>query len=150
MFQFSLQEVLEFRQEKLEECEREYLKAAQELKQARAKQEALGEERRETIDSLRDRQEAGISPGESWIFQNYIEDMDARAFDLAKETWQCEQIMQYKRDDYLLARREVEVMEKLREQEFRGYQYKERKNEEKMLNDLAIFKYRGHSKTKQA
>lgn len=146
MFRFSLQEVMDFRMESLLNAEQEYLEANRELNDALSRLDQVKHERESTVRSLQKKQDDGISPGESWIYQNYLVELDTKAFDMGAEAQMLRDQVNEKREVYQTAHKDVDVMEKLRDKELKEFQYNELKNEEKMLNDLAIFKFRDQAK----
>ena len=157
MFRFSLQQVLEYRQEVQKSCEREYFQARERLEQAEAEREALEVERQSVAGQLA-ALAAGGSPASGEVFsperylmhQHYLDELTAKiaAKILEGELLQVE--AEKKRAILIEALRDVEIMEELKKEELKEDEYFERKNEEKMMSDLAIFNFNQRRREKIA
>ena len=157
MFRFSLQQVLEYRQELQRNCERELFIARERLEQARREQEALETERRIVAEKQAALAAGGqtlgvaaFSPGNYMIHQEYLDELSVMIERKALEIEQLRAAAEEKRAALIEAMRDVEIMEELKKEELKEYEYAERKTEEKALSDLAIFNFNQRRREKIA
>jgi flagellar export protein FliJ len=141
MFHFSLQQVLDYRSEIQGDCEREFYRAQQELNQALEVHVRLVNERMKVARQMADKLAEGASLDFYLLCQTYLNDLKERIERKQVEVSRLEEIAEQRRQVLVEAMREVETMEQLRKQELEEYAYQERKDEEKAMNDVAIFSF---------
>jgi flagellar export protein FliJ len=157
MFRFSLQQVLEYRQELQRGCERVFFMARERMEQAIGERQALETERRAVAKKQAELAAGGptlgvavFSPGNYMIHQEYLDELSER---IERKTLEVEQLRaeaEKKRAVLIEAMRDVEIMAALKKEELKDYEYAERKNEEKALSDLAIFNFNQRRREKIA
>ncbi|MBN1517311.1 flagellar export protein FliJ [Candidatus Sumerlaeota bacterium] len=150
MFHFSLEEVLEYRLTLQDERQREYTAAQSRLNDAEQFREALRHARVDAAMDLSLCAEHGIPPHEYLLRQRHLDGLALQIRDQDERVVQLRRIAEIRRQHLVEALREVETLEALKKEELKAYEYDERRQEMKEMNDFAVFQFSRREREKNA
>ena len=141
MFAFKYQSVLLYREHQESEQQAAYLAARQRLQDA---QQLLGryrEEWRSCLDQWRDFQQRNVSVRRIQLCQRYMMQLRVEITRQAEEVKTCVAAVDTARDAFLAVRREREKIERLREHDYRQFQYTQKHREQKQTDDISTIRF---------
>lgn len=131
-FTFSLQKVLEFRENTKKQAEVEFGKSMAEENRIQQTLDMIAQQQVNTMAA------SNGSTDISYIYgvNNYLNLLNQRKEQLLEELTQAHMITEQKREIMIDASREFKVMEKLKENQFEQWQKETKKAQEKELDDI--------------
>ena len=137
-FTFSLIEVLEHRQVREEEAQREYGLAMAALSEARSALDTIQEDVTARSGQIRRAMIAGITLPERELWEGYIQSRISDASQAGEAVLRADQLAQAKRNLLVKAMQQREILEKLREDERRAWERMEASAELKRFDEIAV------------
>ncbi len=135
-FQFSLETVLDYKQQVLSALQTEH---AQALAQLRAQEEVLHglEEQYQQTDTQFSRQKMeGIAVGAALDYERYLRVMEHKIQEELRQLERLKRQEEDKRDQVVVARQDTSSLEKLREKKLDSYNKAVQKGEEAMIDEM--------------
>ena len=140
VFTFKLQKILEL---KLRQEDEKKNQIASLMKSIRTKEEEIKliyEDKKQKEYNLSETRNKGISILEIRNINQYLSFLDKRINALRFEISSLESNLALKRNEYLELQKERKTFEKLKEKDFEKYLYHEKKEEEKIIDQIVTFK----------
>ena len=138
-FRFKLQRVLDLKLKQEDEKKNQIATLMQAIKTKEDELEALISEKKQKEFSLNDNRKRGISILEIRNINQYLLFLDKKINTLRFEISSLESNLNQKRQEYLELQKERKTFEKLKEKDYEKYLYKEKKEEEKMIDQIVTF-----------
>ena len=138
-FRFKLQRVLELKLKQEDEKKNQIATLMQAIKTKEDELEALISEKKQKEFSLNDNRKRGISILEIRNINQYLLFLDKKINTLRFEISSLESNLNQKRQEYLELQKERKTFEKLKEKDYEKYLYNEKKEEEKMIDQIVTF-----------
>jgi len=142
-FRFSMQKVLEYREQQEEEAKVRMASAQRRLLDARSQEAAVQSEMTQALDRLN--QINMVQQGERWLQEQYIKGLQSDLAAAALQTRMAEQVADEARA--LLAARAMDrkLLEKLKEHKKKHYQREESLKEQRFNDEIATLRYKAPS-----
>ncbi|SKB26904.1 flagellar FliJ protein [Acetoanaerobium noterae] len=138
-FRFKLQRVLDLKLKQEDEKKNQIVTLMQAIKIKEEELEALISEKKQKEFSLNDNRKRGISILEIRNINQYLLFLDKKINTLRFEISSLESNLNQKRLEYLELQKERKTFEKLKEKDYEKYLYNEKKEEEKMIDQIVTF-----------
>ncbi|MBP8762815.1 flagellar export protein FliJ [Acetoanaerobium noterae] len=138
-FRFKLQRVLDLKLKQEDEKKNQIATLMQAIKTKEDELEALISEKKQKEFSLNDNRKRGISILEIRNINQYLLFLDKKINTLRFEISSLESNLNQKRLEYLELQKERKTFEKLKEKDYEKYLYNEKKEEEKMIDQIVTF-----------
>ena len=138
-FRFKLQRVLDLKLKQEDEKKNQIATLIQAIKTKEDELEALISEKKQKEFSLNDNRKRGISILEIRNINQYLLFLDKKINTLRFEISSLESNLNQKRLEYLELQKERKTFEKLKEKDYEKYIYNEKKEEEKMIDQIVTF-----------
>lgn len=138
-FRFKLQRVLDLKLKQEDEKKNQIATLMQAIKTKEEELEALISEKKQKEFSLNDNRKRGISILEIRNINQYLLFLDKKINTLRFEISSLESNLNQKRLEYLELQKERKTFEKLKEKDYEKYLYNEKKEEEKMIDQIVTF-----------
>ena len=138
-FRFKLQRVLDLKLKQEDEKKNQIATLMQAIKTKEDELEALSSEKKQKEFSLNDNRKRGISILEIRNINQYLLFLDKKINTLRFEISSLESNLNQKRLEYLELQKERKTFEKLKEKDYEKYLYNEKKEEEKMIDQIVTF-----------
>lgn len=138
-FRFKLQRVLDLKLKQEDEKKNQIATLMQAIKTKEDELEALINEKKQKEFSLNDNRKRGISILEIRNINQYLLFLDKKINTLRFEISSLESNLNQKRLEYLELQKERKTFEKLKEKDYEKYLYNEKKEEEKMIDQIVTF-----------
>ena len=138
-FRFKLQRVLDLKLKQEDEKKNQIATLMQAIKTKEDELEALISEKKQKEFSLNDNRKRGISILEIRNINQYLLFLDKKINTLRFEISSLESNLNQKRLEYLELQKETKTFEKLKEKDYEKYLYNEKKEEEKMIDQIVTF-----------
>ena len=138
-FRFKLQRVLDLKLKQEDEKKNQIATLMQAIKTKEDELEALISEKKQKEFSLNDNRKRGISILEIRNINQYLLFLDKKINTLRFEISSLESNLNQKRLEYLELQKERKTFEKLKEKNYEKYLYNEKKEEEKMIDQIVTF-----------
>ena len=138
-FRFKLQRVLDLKLKQEDEKKNQIATLMQAIKTKEDELEALISEKKQKEFSLNDNRKRGISILEIRNINQYLLFLDKKINTLRFEISSLESNLNQKRLEYLELQKERKTFEKLKEKDYEKYLYNEKKEEEKMIDQIFTF-----------
>ena len=138
-FRFKLQRVLDLKLKQEDEKKNQIATLIQAIKTKEDELEALISEKKQKEFSLNDNRKRGISILEIRNINQYLLFLDKKINTLRFEISSLESKKKKKRLEYLELQKERKTFEKLKEKDYEKYLYNEKKEEEKMIDQIVTF-----------
>ena len=138
-FRFKLQRVLDLKLKQEDEKKNQIATLMQAIKTKEDELEALISEKKQKEFSLNDNRKRGISILEIRYINQYLLFLDKKINTLRFEISSLESNLNQKRLEYLELQKERKTFEKLKEKDYEKYLYNEKKEEEKMIDQIVTF-----------
>ena len=138
-FSFKLQRVLDLKLKQEDEKKNQIATLMQAIKTKEDELEALISEKKQKEFSLNDNRKRGISILEIRNINQYLLFLDKKINTLRFEISSLESNLNQKRLEYLELQKERKTFEKLKEKDYEKYLYNEKKEEEKMIDQIVTF-----------
>ena len=138
-FRFKLQRVLDLKLKQEDEKKNQIETLMQAIKTKEDELEALISEKKQKEFSLNDNRKRGISILEIRNINQYLLFLDKKINTLRFEISSLESNLNQKRLEYLELQKERKTFEKLKEKDYEKYLYNEKKEEEKMIDQIVTF-----------
>ena len=138
-FRFKLQRVLDLKLKQEDEKKNQIATLMQAIKTKEDELEALISEKKQKEFSLNDNRKRGISILEIRNINQYLLFLDKKINTLRFEISSLESNLNQKRLEYLEQQKERKTFEKLKEKDYEKYLYNEKKEEEKMIDQIVTF-----------
>ncbi|WP_347450848.1 flagellar export protein FliJ [Acetoanaerobium noterae] len=138
-FRFKLQRVLDLKLKQEDEKKNQIATLIQAIKTKEDELEALISEKKQKEFSLNDNRKRGISILEIRNINQYLLFLDKKINTLRFEISSLESNLNQKRLEYLELQKERKTFEKLKEKDYEKYLYNEKKEEEKMIDQIVTF-----------
>ena len=138
-FRFKLQRVLDLKLKQEDEKMNQIATLMQAIKTKEDELEALISEKKQKEFSLNDNRKRGISILEIRNINQYLLFLDKKINTLRFEISSLESNLNQKRLEYLELQKERKTFEKLKEKDYEKYLYNEKKEEEKMIDQIVTF-----------
>ena len=138
-FRFKLQRVLDLKLKQEDEKKNQIATLMQAIKTKEDELEALISEKKQKEFSLNDNRKRGISILEIRNINQYLLYLDKKINTLRFEISSLESNLNQKRLEYLELQKERKTFEKLKEKDYEKYLYNEKKEEEKMIDQIVTF-----------
>lgn len=138
-FRFKLQRVLDLKLKQEDEKKNQIATLMQAIKTKEDELEALISEKKQKEFSLNDNRKRGISILEIRNINQYLLFLDKKINTLRFEISSLESNLNQKRQEYLELQKERKTFEKLKEKDYEKYLYNEKKEEEKMIDQIVTF-----------
>ena len=138
-FRFKLQRVLDLKSKQEDEKKNQIATLIQAIKTKEDELEALISEKKQKEFSLNDNRKRGISILEIRNINQYLLFLDKKINTLRFEISSLESNLNQKRLEYLELQKERKTFEKLKEKDYEKYLYNEKKEEEKMIDQIVTF-----------
>ena len=138
-FRFKLQRVLDLKSKQEDEKKNQIATLMQAIKTKEDELEALISEKKQKEFSLNDNRKRGISILEIRNINQYLLFLDKKINTLRFEISSLESNLNQKRLEYLELQKERKTFEKLKEKDYEKYLYNEKKEEEKMIDQIVTF-----------
>lgn len=141
-YKFRLQRILDlkFRQEEDKKAQiAEVMKQIQDKKQER---EGLEAERNQKARQMENIVAEGALIQELQNLSRYDYYLSQCIFSIKKELEYLEKVLEQRKEEYMQARKERKSYENLREKDIEKYYYREKKEEEKMIDQIVTFQKR--------
>ena len=138
-FRFKLQRVLDLKLKQEDEKKNQIATLMQAIKTKEDQLEALISEKKQKEFSLNDNRKRGISILEIRNINQYLLFLDKKINTLRFEISSLESNLNQKRLEYLELQKERKTFEKLKEKDYEKYLYNEKKEEEKMIDQIVTF-----------
>ena len=138
-FRFKLQRVLDLKLKQEDEKKNQIATLMQAIKTKEDELEALISEKKQKEFSLNDNRKRGISILEIRNINQYLLFLDKKINALRFEISSLESNLNQKRLEYLELQKERKTFEKLKEKDYEKYLYNEKKEEEKMIDQIVTF-----------
>ena len=138
-FRFKLQRVLDLKLKQEDEKKNQIATLMQAIKIKEEELEALISEKKQKEFSLNDNRKRGISILEIRNINQYLLFLDKKINTLRFEISSLESNLNQKRLEYLELQKERKTFEKLKEKDYEKYLYNEKKEEEKMIDQIVTF-----------
>ena len=138
-FRFKLQRVLDLKLKQEDEKKNQIATLMQAIKTKEDELEALISEKKQKEFSLNDNRKRGISILEIRNINQYLLFLDKKINTLRFEISSLESNLNQKRLEYLELQKERKTFEKLKEEDYEKYLYNEKKEEEKMIDQIVTF-----------
>lgn len=138
-FRFKLQRVLDLKLKQEDEKKNQIATLMQAIKTKEDELEALIIEKKQKEFSLNDNRKRGISILEIRNINQYLLFLDKKINTLRFEISSLESNLNQKRLEYLELQKERKTFEKLKEKDYEKYLYNEKKEEEKMIDQIVTF-----------
>ncbi len=140
-FTFSLQRVLDIRQQQEEQAKLEVAQAQARYQDAVAATERIRESLQAHTDEWRRKSEAGANTNEFWLFQTYatslerdVHESEARQIELAKE-------LNAKRRELVQRSKETKLLEKLKLRQEQRHAAEEQRLEQGQLDEMSTIRH---------
>jgi len=138
-FRFKLQRVLDLKLKQEDEKKNQIATLMKAIKNKEDELEALISEKKQKEFSLNDNRKRGISILEIRNINQYLLFLDKKINTLRFEISSLESNLNQKRQEYLELQKERKTFEKLKEKDYEKYLYNEKKEEEKMIDQIVTF-----------
>ena len=138
-FRFKLQRVLDLKLKQEDEKKNQIATLMKAIKTKEDELEALISEKKQKEFSLNDNRKRGISILEIRNINQYLLFLDKKINTLRFEISSLESNLNQKRLEYLELQKERKTFEKLKEKDYEKYLYNEKKEEEKMIDQIVTF-----------
>ena len=138
-FRFKLQRVLDLKLKQEDEKKNQIATLMQAIKTKEDEIEALISEKKQKEFSLNDNRKRGISILEIRNINQYLLFLDKKINTIRFEISSLESNLNQKRLEYLELQKERKTFEKLKEKDYEKYLYNEKKEEEKMIDQIVTF-----------
>ncbi|WP_313568186.1 flagellar export protein FliJ [Acetoanaerobium noterae] len=138
-FRFKLQRVLDLKLKQEDEKKNQIATLMQAIKTKEDELKALISEKKQKEFSLNDNRKRGISILEIRNINQYLLFLDKKINTLRFEISSLESNLNQKRLEYLELQKERKTFEKLKEKDYEKYLYNEKKEEEKMIDQIVTF-----------
>ena len=138
-FRFKLQRLLDLKLKQEDEKKNQIATLMQAIKTKEDELEALISEKKQKEFSLNDNRKRGISILEIRNINQYLLFLDKKINTLRIEIRSMESNLNQKRQEYLELQKERKTFEKLKEKDYEKYLYNEKKEEEKMIDQIVTF-----------
>ena len=138
-FRFKLQRVLDLKLKQEDEKKNQIATLMQAIKTKEDELEALISEKKQKEFSLNDNRKRGISILEIRNINQYLLFLDKKINTLRFEISSLESNLNQKRLEYLELQKERKTFEKLKEKDYEKYLSNEKKEEEKMIDQIVTF-----------
>ena len=138
-FRFKLQRILDLKLKQEDEKKNQIATIMQAIKTKEDELEALTSEKKQKEFSLNDNRKRGISILEIRNINQYLLFLDKKINTLRFEISSLESNLNQKRLEYLELQKERKTFEKLKEKDYEKYLYNEKKEEEKMIDQIVTF-----------
>ena len=138
-FRFKLQRVLDLKLKQEDEKKNQIATLMQAIKTKEDELEALSSEKKQKEFSLNDNRKRGISILEIRNINQYLLFLDKKINTLRFEISSLESNLNQKRLEYLELQKERKTFEQLKEKDYEKYLYNEKKEEEKMIDQIVTF-----------
>ena len=138
-FRFKLQRVLDLKLKQEDEKKNQIATLMQAIKTKEDELESLISEKKQKEFSLNDNRKRGISILEIRNINQYLLFLDKKINTLRFEISSLESNLNQKRLEYLELQKERKTFEKLKEKDYEKYLYNEKKEEEKMIDQIVTF-----------
>ena len=138
-FRFKLQRVLDLKLKQEDDKKNQIATLMQAIKTKEDELEALISEKKQKEFSLNDNRKRGISILEIRNINQYLLFLDKKINTLRFEISSLESNLNQKRLEYLELQKERKTFEKLKEKDYEKYLYNEKKEEEKMIDQIVTF-----------
>ena len=138
-FRFKLQRVLDLKLKQEDEKKNQIATLIQAIKTKEDELESLISEKKQKEFSLNDNRKRGISILEIRNINQYLLFLDKKINTLRFEISSLESNLNQKRLEYLELQKERKTFEKLKEKDYEKYLYNEKKEEEKMIDQIVTF-----------
>ena len=138
-FRFKLQRVLDLKLKQEDEKKNQIATLMQAIKTKEDELDALISEKKQKEFSLNDNRKRGISILEIRNINQYLLFLDKKINTLRFEISSLESNLNQKRLEYLELQKERKTFEKLKEKDYEKYLYNEKKEEEKMIDQIVTF-----------
>ena len=138
-FRFKLQRVLDLKLKQEDEKKNQIATLMKAIKNKEDELEALISEKKQKEFSLNDNRKRGISILEIRNINQYLLFLDKKINTLRFEISSLESNLNQKRLEYLELQKERKTFEKLKEKDYEKYLYNEKKEEEKMIDQIVTF-----------
>ena len=138
-FRFKLQRVLDLKLKQEDEKKNQIATLMQAIKTKEDELEVLISEKKQKEFSLNDNRKRGISILEIRNINQYLLFLDKKINTLRFEISSLESNLNQKRQEYLELQKERKTFEKLKEKDYEKYLYNEKKEEEKMIDQIVTF-----------
>ncbi|CBH21857.1 putative Flagellar export protein FliJ [Acetoanaerobium sticklandii] len=138
-FRFKLQRILDLKLKQEDEKKNQIATLMQAIKTKEDELEALKSEKKHKEFSLNDSRKKGISILEIRNINQYLLFLDKKINTVKFEISSLESNLEQKRLEYLELQKERKTFEKLKEKDYEKYLYSEKKEEEKMIDQIVTF-----------
>ena len=138
-FRFKLQRILDLKLKQEDEKKNQIATIMQAIKTKEDELESLTSEKKQKEFSLNDSRKKGISILEIRNINQYLLFLDKKINTVKFEISSLESNLNQKRLEYLELQKERKTFEKLKEKDYEKYLYSEKKEEEKMIDQIVTF-----------
>ena len=138
-FQFKMETVLRLRESIEEQKKNEFGRAAAELERQKEKLKAIIAEQRQMIQEFHEAVKARIDSKKSDQYNKYIKLLDKRIEEQQAVVKKCEAIEEACRKELIEATKEKKKLEKLKEKQFQQYVIEEKREEQKVTDELVSY-----------
>jgi len=140
-FNFRLQTYLNLKAKIEDQKRNEFGKAVAALELEKTKLVNLQQERNDCIDEFRKKVESTIEPGGINRYNLYLDVLKKRIAEQKSRVARAEAFLRAKRAELVEAMKNRKILETLKEKDFETYLIEEKKNEQKIVDDLISYKY---------
>lgn len=135
-FQFSLENVLNYKNQVLEEIQNEYASAVQQVRQQEQRLAELEERYRALNREFRQAESGGITVAEAMGYESGLRVLEHTIRQAEERLQQLRNAAEQVRQRLVAARQDSMSLEKLRERKLEDYQKEMQKQEERLIDEL--------------
>lgn len=135
-FFFSLNTVLDYKQQVLESLRAEHATALAKVHECEREIEKLEEEHRSCSEELHEKRCRGIKVNEIYTYEYYLESIGVKIKKKLEELERLQEIAERKKEAVVEARKETASIEKLREHKMDEYRKEEQKEQEQLVEEF--------------
>ena len=135
-FQFSLENVLNYKNQVLEEIQNEYASAVQQVRQQERRLVELEERHRALNREFRQAEAEGITVAEAMGYESGLRVLERDIAREAKRLQELQQAAEVKRRQVMQAHVDTRILERLKEKKLQDYQKDVQKSEEQFIDEL--------------
>ncbi len=130
--------VLNVRERTEEQKKEEFQQAQSYCNEQNQKLNQLTDEKRNICDAIMDQTQTKVRIDEITHYYNYLDSLDDLIFDQRREVDKAENQLEHARQEWIEAKREKKVLEKLKERQYQDYKSQYLKEEQKTLDELSL------------
>lgn len=136
-FRFKLAPVLKYRETIQEECRTRFLQVQEMRNQQMRELDKLREESSRAVESMTDAKTGTLDMSRVLVLNRYITGLNISQQQGTVQLRAIEREAEKRRDELVIARKDVRVMEKLEERRFEEHLYEEGREETKVFDEIA-------------